>query len=107
MTLRSALRLRRHFDWILMDSPPLASVTDALLLARHADLVLAVVQHDKIDKRIIKRHFTALKRASPNVLGAVLNAVDVKAKGYYYYYYQQTDGHAAKGQGSKPKAVAK
>jgi capsular exopolysaccharide synthesis family protein len=94
--------LRRHFDWILIDSPPLASVTDALLLARHADLVVAVVQHDKIDKRVIKRHVSALRRVTPNLLGAVLNAVDVKAKGYYYYYYQ----HAAEGT-PKPKAVAK
>jgi polysaccharide biosynthesis transport protein len=99
--------LRRHFDWIMMDSPPLASVTDALLLARHADLVLAVVQHDKIDKRIIKRHLAALRRVTPNLLGAVLNAVDVRAKGYYYYYYQQTDGQPAKGPRAKPKAVAK
>ena len=92
--------LRRHFDWILLDSPPLASVTDALLLARHADLVVAVVQHDKIDKRVIKRHVSGLRRVTPNLLGAVLNAVDVKAKGYYYYYYQQTEGSP------KPKAVA-
>jgi capsular exopolysaccharide synthesis family protein len=94
--------LRRHFDWVLMDSPPLASVTDALLLARHADIVVAVVQHDKIDKRVIKRHVGALRRVTPNLLGVVLNAVDIKAKGYYYYYYQQSgDGHP------KPKAVAK
>jgi len=99
--------LRRHFDWILMDSPPLASVTDALLLARHADLVVVVVQHDKIDKRVIKRHLAALRRVTPNLLGAVLNAVDVRAKGYYYYYYQQTDGQPAKTPRSKPKAVAK
>jgi len=94
--------LRRHFDWVLMDSPPLASVTDALLLARHADLVVVVVQHDKIDKRVIKRHVSALRRVTPNLLGVVLNAVDIKAKGYYYYYYQQTTD----GQRPKPKAVA-
>src|SRR6185503_15076379 len=34
--------LRAHFEWVLVDSPPLASVTDALLLARHADAVLFV-----------------------------------------------------------------
>ena len=40
-------RLRSHFEWVLIDSPPLASVTDALLLARHADIVLFVVQHNR------------------------------------------------------------
>ena len=42
----------RHFEWVLIDSPPLASVTDALLLARHADIVLFVVQHNKVDKKL-------------------------------------------------------
>jgi polysaccharide biosynthesis transport protein len=84
--------LRAHFEWILMDSPPLASVTDALLLARYADMVLLVVQHNKLDKRLIKRHLTMLQRATPNVLGVVLNAVNVEARGYYYYYHHQPEG---------------
>lgn len=83
--------LRREFEWILVDSPPIASVTDALLLARHADLVVLVVQHNKVDKKLVKRTVTALRKATPNLLGAVLNAVDVKSKGYYYYYYHQDE----------------
>lgn len=92
--------LRRHFDWILVDSPPLASVTDALLLARHVDMVVFVVEHNKIDKRLIKRHLAAVTKATPNVLGVVLNGVDVKAKGYYYYYYHQDDGKPPQGGGN-------
>jgi succinoglycan biosynthesis transport protein ExoP len=83
--------LRDHFAWVLIDSPPLASVTDALLLARYADIVVFVIQHNKVDKRLVKRHLTALRKTTPNLLGAVLNGVDVKAKGYYYYYYQEDD----------------
>jgi succinoglycan biosynthesis transport protein ExoP len=96
--------LRRHFEWVLVDSPPLASVTDALLVARHADVAAYVVQHNKIDKKLVKRNVTALRKATPNLLGAVLNAVDVKAKGYYYYYYQHDTGTPGKGApASKPK----
>ena len=80
---------------MLLDSPPLASVTDALLLARHADLVLLVVQHDKVDKKVVKRALAALRRATPNVLGAVLNALDVPASGYQYYYYSPQHGTSA------------
>ena len=79
--------LRAHFSWILLDSPPLASVTDAQILARYADLTTFVVQYNMADKKLIRRHLTALKKATNNVLGAVLNAVNVRAKGYYYYYY--------------------
>ncbi len=84
--------LRGHYEWILVDSPPLASVTDALLLARHADMVVIVVQHNKVDKKVVKRNVAALRKVSPNLLGVVLNAVDVKAQGYYYYYHQEGAG---------------
>lgn len=80
-------RLRRHFDWILVDSPPLASVTDGLLLARYADLVVYVIQHNKVDKKAIKRSLLALQKVTPNLLGVVMNALDTKTRGYYYYYY--------------------
>jgi capsular exopolysaccharide synthesis family protein len=104
--------LRAHFEWILVDSPPLASVTDALLLARHADVVVFVIQHNKVDKKLIKRSVSALRRATPNLLGGVLNAVDVKAKGAYYYYYSQEDDEKKTPRGPKtakprPVAVAK
>jgi succinoglycan biosynthesis transport protein ExoP len=82
--------LRHEFEWILVDSPPLASVTDALLLARHADLAIMVVQHNKVDKKLVKRSVLALRKATPNLLGAVLNAVDLKARSYHYYYYQDS-----------------
>jgi succinoglycan biosynthesis transport protein ExoP len=87
--------LRKSFEWVLVDSPPLASVTDGFLLARHADMVVMVVQYNKVDKKLVKRNVSMLQRANPNVLGAVLNGVDVKAQGYYYYHHdpaQAADG---------------
>jgi capsular exopolysaccharide synthesis family protein len=81
-------QLRRHYRWVVVDSPPLASVTDALLLARHADTTLLVIQHDKVDKKVVKRCLLALQRAAGNVLGGVLNAVDTRGRSHYYYYPQ-------------------
>jgi len=89
--------LKARFEWILVDSPPLASVTDALLLARHADEVVMVVQHNKVDKKVVKRSVNALRKAAPNLLGVVLNQVDVMQKGYYYYYYQHDAAGGRKG----------
>jgi capsular exopolysaccharide synthesis family protein len=87
--------LRREFDWVLIDSPPLASVTDALLIARQADHTILVVQHNKVDKRLVKRSVAALRRATPHLLGAVLNVVDVRSRAYHYYYYPERRGEAA------------
>ena len=98
--------LRKHFDWILVDAPPVASVTDALLLARHADLVVYVVEHNNVDKKVIKRNVAALRKVTPNVLGAVLNSVDIKAKGYYYYYYPHAPGIESRPAKPRPKPVA-
>jgi capsular exopolysaccharide synthesis family protein len=98
-------RLRERYEWILIDSPPLASVTDALLLARYADAVVMVVQHNKVDKKLVKRNVAAIRKATPNLLGVVLNAVDVQAKGYGYYYYQQHDEPAAAGKAKAAGAV--
>ena len=95
-------RLRRHFDWILLDSPPLASVTDALLLARYCDLAVYVVQHNKVDKKAIKRSIIALQKVTPNLIGVVINALDTRTRGYYYYYYedQRTTGEIRRPGGS-------
>jgi len=93
-------QLRRHYRWVLVDSPPVAAVTDALLLARIADSTLLVVQQNKVDRAMVKRALGALRKMTPNVIGAVLNAVDVKTKGYYgYEYYGSRKQRAEKGGG--------
>jgi capsular exopolysaccharide synthesis family protein len=75
---RALEQLRRHYRWVLVDSPPVAAVTDALLL---------VVQQNKVDRAMVKRALSALRKVTPHVIGAVLNAVDVRSKGYYGYAY--------------------
>jgi capsular exopolysaccharide synthesis family protein len=92
--------LREEFDWILVDSPPLASVTDALLLSRQADHTVLVVQHNKVDKKLIKRSVAALRKATPHLLGAILNVVDVRSESYQYYYYSQREGEKARREAS-------
>jgi len=80
-------QLKQQYRWVLVDSPPVAAVTDALLLAQRADSTILVVQQNKVDRAMVKRALTALRKVTPSVIGAVLNAVDVKTKGYYGYAY--------------------
>ena len=57
-----------------------------------------MIQYDKVDKRVVRRSLIALRKATNNVLGAVLNGVDLKTRGqYYYYHYQPHARDAAKG----------
>src|SRR5262249_36496675 len=47
--------LRRRFEWVIVDSPPLASVTDAQLLSRYADACIFVIRYDRVSKAIVRR----------------------------------------------------
>jgi succinoglycan biosynthesis transport protein ExoP len=92
--------LKAGYRWVLVDSPPVAAVTDALLLAPHADSTLLVVQQNKVDRATVKRAAGALRKITPNLLGVVLNAVDIKTKDYYGYSdYEAKGAQLAPGKG--------
>jgi len=77
---------REQFAWIVLDAPPIASVTDPLLLAKLSDMVLMVVRYNQVDRKLAKRSLTALRRTEGRVVGVVLNGVDPKQDSYHYYY---------------------
>jgi polysaccharide biosynthesis transport protein len=84
--------LEERYRWVLVDSPPVAAVTDALLIAPHARSTLLVVQQNKVDRATVKRAAGALRKVTPNLIGAVLNAVDVKTRSYYGYSEYEAKG---------------
>ena len=74
------------FDWILIDSPPVLAVTDAVELARAADAVLLVARGGKTPYNVAQRAQAAFSKS--RILGFVLNDIkDAPRRGYYYYYY--------------------
>jgi len=62
-----------------------------------------VIQHNKVDKKLVKRSVAALRKATPHLLGAVLNVVDVRARSYQYYYYPSATARRT-GSRSRPRA---
>jgi capsular exopolysaccharide synthesis family protein len=80
------LNLAPHFDWILIDSPPVLAVTDAVELARTADAVLLVARGAATPYSVAQRAQATF--GNSRILGFVLN--DIKhapRRGYYYYYH--------------------
>jgi len=67
-------RLSPHFDWILIDSPPVIPLTDALSLARQTNATLMVAREGRTPREAIEKAISILGRQ--RVLGIVLNAVD-------------------------------
>jgi capsular exopolysaccharide synthesis family protein len=91
-------RCKGMYTHIVMDSPPLLSVTDSVVLARDADAVVMIVRHGKSSKHAMRRARDLLVRSGAPVTGIVLNAVDLNSPEYYAYYgYYGYTGYAAAG----------
>lgn len=87
--------LAKHFDMVIMDSPPLLAVTDAFVLAKSVDGVILVVDPKKTKRGAIFQAIEQLQRLDARLLGVVINNIKVKRSSYYYnreYYYSKHYG---------------
>ena len=74
----------RHFDWVILDAPPVGTVADASILADMADTTLLVVRAADTNYRLTQKAIDAIGRE--RILGVVLNAVeDMEGPTYGYY----------------------
>lgn len=80
---------REEFDFVVIDSPPLLSVTDAVMLSRNADAVLLVVRSRQTTRQSLMRARDLLHRAHAPLVGVLVNDVDMDSPDYYknYGYY--------------------
>ena len=89
--LIAALSVR--FNHIVIDSPPISSFTDGVLIASIVDGVLLVVQGGKSSRSVVGRSRQLLLDVGAKIFGVVLNNVSVHSHDYYYdyqrYYHQQ------------------
>jgi capsular exopolysaccharide synthesis family protein len=77
---------KQRFDLVLVDSPPILGVSDASVLASEVDLTMIVVQHRKLPRNMLLRVKQAVENVGGNVIGVVLNNVDVRSDSQYQYY---------------------
>ena len=82
-------QVKQMCDTLVLDSPPVLSVTDALLLAVHADSALLVANARGTRRDLIVKAYETLQRSGVDIIGAVINRVRQSDLGYYYshYYY--------------------
>jgi capsular exopolysaccharide synthesis family protein len=85
--MREALEeMQSAFRFIVIDSPPLLSVTDALVLSTYADGVVLVVHGSRTSKDAVKKAHQRLSKAGGKILGAIVNNVNIRHPEYGYYY---------------------
>jgi succinoglycan biosynthesis transport protein ExoP len=80
--------LRRKFDYILIDTPPLPGMSDSLLISTVVDGVILVARAGKTDRTLVRETINRIRRVRTNLLGIVLNGV-TSSMSYYYYAYKK------------------
>lgn len=79
--------MRMRFEFIILDCPPVLSVSDCIPVSRVSDGTLFVVSSKDTDKNDAKTALQQLQRNGANVIGTVLNKVDKTNESSYYSYY--------------------
>ena len=80
-------KLSSEFDFVLVDSPPLLSVTDSRILATQMDATVLVVRGNSTPRNAVRQARTLLSSANGRTLGVALNGLDVTRSGYGYHSY--------------------
>jgi capsular exopolysaccharide synthesis family protein len=78
--------LKQSYSMIILDTPPMLLVADAILLAGNADATIAVIRSDMTNRTAVERMTEALERNGSRSIGLVLNGVDTSSIDYYHAY---------------------
>lgn len=75
-----------NFDYIILDTPPILPVTDSKLLAIKADATVLVVRSEVSKSKHVSQAFKELEKVNANVIGTILNDVEMHSERLYYDY---------------------
>lgn len=80
---------RAIYDYVLIDTPPIAGMADAMIVAKWCDGAILVIEKERVSYRMAQKAKAQLEQTGCRMLGAVLNKVDTKHDRYYgkYGYY--------------------
>lgn len=77
--------LRRHYDYIIVDTPPIGMVIDATLISKFCDASMLVVASNVVKRKMVQKSKTQLEQSSTPFLGVILNKYNVEADKYGFY----------------------
>lgn len=81
--------LREEYDYVLLDTPPVGSVIDAVIAARSCDGAVLVIESGLVSRKAALKTLKQLKKSGCSILGTVLNKTDIKRDRYYFSYYKK------------------
>ncbi len=78
--------VKKRYDFVFFDSPPIMGVSDASILASEVDMALLVIQYRKYPQAMTLRAKQMVEKVGGTLLGVVLNNINISQDSYYYYY---------------------
>lgn len=84
---------RSKHSVVIIDTPPIGSVIDAAVVAKACDGVILVLKDKAVSSRLARRCKSQLDVTKAQILGCVLNGVDLSSSHYYGHYYGKYYGH--------------
>lgn len=88
-------RLRKRFDMVVIDTPPMLAMPDARVLGRISDAVVLIARAGKTSRAAMQAAYQCLVEDQSHVLGVILNDWDAKASAYKHYSYYGAYRYAA------------
>ena len=96
--------LKQRYDFVFLDSPPIMGVSDASILASEVDMTLQVIQYRRYPQPMNIRAKQLIEKVGGNLVGIVLNNINMSQdesyyyySGYYHDYYSKNDDTSAPG----------
>ena len=83
--------LGQHFDWVIIDTPPVMAVTDSVIASNVAQGVVFVLGAEMTSRHTAQRAIEQLANGKAKFVGAVLNRVDLHHHAYYYSQYYRRE----------------
>lgn len=81
------LEARADYDMILIDAPPVLSVTDAAIISKVVDGVVLIIAYKETKKEAAKKAQKTLNKVNAHILGVLMTKAEIKKNSSYYYYY--------------------
>jgi succinoglycan biosynthesis transport protein ExoP len=99
--------IRAHYDWVLIDAPPLLAMADAPVLSSLVEGVVLVLAAEVATKPAVMRAIDQVHGVGGKVIGVVLNKVNLERNSYYYsqYYGEYYRSYYAEGAAGRPSAA--
>ncbi len=80
-------QLRKNYDKVVVDLPPVLAAADALIVGKYVDGLIIVVRMSQTLKPSLRTAYDNIRTSGNKLLGVVLNDISEKSSQYYYYYY--------------------